>query len=111
MSNEVDVIDDIFNTKGLDDRTFGWQMAKAIVEKCKREEKYSESESGGKMNFNTDAIEDKVLLESIATVVGSVMQGSKRCEVELPTDIAVLAYRCGTVLRIDIKGLPELNGK
>ena len=51
-----------------------------------------------------------MLLKDISTVVDSVLLGNKRCEVKLPDGMSVLAYRCGTVLRIDIKGLVELNG-
>lgn len=52
---------------------------------------------------------DMTLLEGIEKMVGSVLSGSKRCEISVSDNINVVAYRCGTVLRIDVKGLETLK--
>lgn len=54
------------------------------------------------VNTEDEAFLDTAL-EGIQTALGVILKGGEKCTVNIP-DNTVTAYKCGTIIRIDIKG-------
>jgi hypothetical protein len=54
------------------------------------------------VNTEDEAFLDTAL-EGIQTALGVILKGGEKCTVNIPEN-TITAYKCGTIIRIDIKG-------